>query len=159
MFTRNLKSAKNFHFSTYKNFSNNHSEIVIIGAGTGGISLAKQILRNNIVNPNKLTIFDPSKIHHYQPSWTQIGGLPNKLNLVKKSVFEIEDLIGEDSNIKFQNVGIRELDPDNNLLKDENGEEWTYDQLIVACGIKINHNSIPGFYNKKIFLYTYIYLI
>jgi NADPH-dependent 2,4-dienoyl-CoA reductase/sulfur reductase-like enzyme len=41
----------------------------------------------------------------------------------------------------------KEINPDNNILIDENGDKWTYDKLIVSCGITVNHDSIPG---KKI---------
>lgn len=146
MFARNLKInkiSKKFSLSAYKTFAK-HSSIIIIGAGTGGVSLAKQLNKQkDKLNINNITIFDPSKIHHYQPGWTQIGGIPGIINSVSKTVFDTSSLL-KDKGIEFQNVAVKELDPDNNLIKDANGEEWKYDQLIVACGIKIIHNSIPG---------------
>lgn len=146
MFTRSSKFNRNFYFSLHKNFSQK-SNIIIIGAGTGGVSLAKQLALSPNFDPNDITIFDPSKTHHYQPGWTKIAGLPNKMDLVEKSKFNVEELLDTNKNgsrFNFQNVAVKSLDPDNNRLEDENGEEWTYDQLIVSCGIKVNHDSIPG---------------
>ena len=145
MFTKH-KLVKSFHFSAFRNFAQK-SKIIIIGAGTGGITTAKQLVNNGVTNKKDITIFDPSSIHHYQPGWTKIAGIPNKMNLVEKSVFDIKKLLdikNKRSNYNFQNVAVKEIDPDNNSLIDENGEEWNYDQLIVTCGIKVNHDSIPG---------------
>jgi len=147
MFGRHFKQIKNFHFSVNKTFAK-HSDVIIIGGGTGGIAMAKQ-LPNIGIKKEQITIFDPSEIHHYQPSWTIIGGLAKQKGFLSKSSFQIKKLLGKDYN--FQNTGIKELNPENNSLIDEKGEKWTYHQLIVSCGIKVKYDSIPGI------LYFYIF--
>ena len=46
----------------------NHYQILIIGGGNAGLSVASQLLqkRSNL----KIGIVDPSEKHYYQPAWT-----------------------------------------------------------------------------------------
>jgi 2-polyprenyl-6-methoxyphenol hydroxylase-like FAD-dependent oxidoreductase len=48
-----------------------HHQIVIIGGGNAGISLAAQLLRKN--RQLDIAIIDPSEKHYYQPAWTLVG--------------------------------------------------------------------------------------
>jgi len=48
--------------------------VAVIGAGAGGMGLQAQMIRQGVVQANKITIFDPSKEHHYQPAYTMVGG-------------------------------------------------------------------------------------
>lgn len=47
-------------------------QIVIVGAGTGGIMTAAQLLRKD--KNLEIAIIDPSETHVYQPAWTLVGG-------------------------------------------------------------------------------------
>ncbi len=49
----------------------NHFQILIIGGGNSGISVASQLLhkRSNLT----IGIVDPSEKHYYQPAWTLVG--------------------------------------------------------------------------------------
>jgi sulfide:quinone oxidoreductase len=49
----------------------NHYQILIIGAGNAGISVASQLLHKKS-NLN-IAIIDPSEKHYYQPAWTLVG--------------------------------------------------------------------------------------
>jgi NADPH-dependent 2,4-dienoyl-CoA reductase/sulfur reductase-like enzyme len=102
-------------------------------------------IRINGVKGKDITIFDPAKVHHYQPGWTKIGGgvitsdyIIN--NVMQKPMSELTKGLG------FENMTVKEIKPDENAIITENGEKWTYEQLIVAAGLKVNLNSIPGFY-------------
>lgn len=49
----------------------NHHQIVIVGGGNAGISVASQLLRKN--KSLDIAIVDPSDKHYYQPAWTLVG--------------------------------------------------------------------------------------
>ena len=53
------------------NMKNKH-QIVIVGGGNGGITVAAQLLRKN--KSLDIAIIDPSDSHYYQPAWTMVGG-------------------------------------------------------------------------------------
>ena len=46
-------------------------QIVIIGGGNAGISVAAQLLRKN--KQLDISIIDPASKHYYQPAWTLVG--------------------------------------------------------------------------------------
>src|SRR5512143_2412153 len=60
-----------------------HYQILIIGGGTAGITVAAQLLRRN---PQlDIGILEPSDKHYYQPGWTFVGaGLSNISETVRE---------------------------------------------------------------------------
>jgi sulfide:quinone oxidoreductase len=46
-------------------------EILIIGGGTAGITVAARLLRKG---HRDVAIIEPSDTHYYQPLWTLVGG-------------------------------------------------------------------------------------
>lgn len=50
-----------------------HSKVVVVGAGTGGLTVAAQLLRKAPYLKDNITIIDPSENHYYQPLFTLIG--------------------------------------------------------------------------------------
>lgn len=50
-----------------------HSKFCVLGAGTGGINVASQLLRQKNIRGADIRIFDPSPYHYYQPGWTMVG--------------------------------------------------------------------------------------
>lgn len=121
-----------------------HSKVIIIGAGTGGISTANQLIQGKNFKNTDITIFDPNTIHYYQPGFTKIAGLPGMdKKLAKHITYDMKDIT---KNFNFKNFAVKEFDPENNAIIDEQGEKWTYDNLIVAAGLKTNLDSIPGMF-------------
>ena len=49
----------------------NHYQILIIGGGNAGLSVASQLLRKR--SSLQIAIVDPSEKHYYQPAWTLVG--------------------------------------------------------------------------------------
>ena len=49
----------------------NHFQILMVGGGNAGISVAAQLLRKD--NTLDIGIIDPSEKHYYQPAWTLVG--------------------------------------------------------------------------------------
>ncbi|UPL00160.1 hypothetical protein LCI18_011094 [Fusarium solani-melongenae] len=114
-------------------------KVVIIGAGSAGITISHQLLRTGKFAQDDIAVVDPAQWHHYQPGWTLVGaGLKNKEDL-KSS---LPDLV--DPKFKFYNVGVEGLAPEENSVKLADGKKISYDHLVVAPGIKINYDSIKG---------------
>jgi NADH dehydrogenase FAD-containing subunit len=48
-----------------------HVSILVVGAGTAGISVAARL--RNLANAPEVALLDPSEHHYYQPLWTMVG--------------------------------------------------------------------------------------
>lgn len=119
-----------------------HSKFLIIGAGTGGLSVAGQLVLNKVVaDPKEITIVDPSLIHYYQPGFTKVGG--GVYPISAGSLIEY-DTINLTKKYKFINEEAKQVLPGQNKVITNSGEELTYDMLILSPGLKVNFEIIPG---------------
>ncbi len=114
-----------------------HYQILIIGGGNAGISVASQLLIKN----SKLNIglIDPSDKHYYQPAWTLVGG----------GVFDVNKTERPESSVIPKGVewikeSVAAFSPDNNSVSLSNNESITYDYLVVAPGIQLNWKDVKG---------------
>lgn len=112
-------------------------QIVIVGAGSAGLSVASMLLNKN--SDLDVCIIDKAEKHYYQPLWTLVGA----------GVFEKEETEREQADfIPYGATWIKDFvasfDPDKNLVKTQGGQEVEYDYLVVAGGIQIDWDKIPG---------------
>src|SRR5581483_7987024 len=114
-----------------------HHQVVIVGGGNAGISVAAQLkLKDKNLD---IAIIDPADKHYYQPAWTLVGaGVFNILKTVRNEA----DVIPKGVTwLKKKAVG---FDPENNKVLLDNNEEVNYEYLIVAPGIQLNWDEIKG---------------
>lgn len=114
-----------------------HYQILIIGGGNAGISVAAQFLRKNA--KLDIAIVEPSEKHYYQPGWTLVGG----------GVFVINSTVRNEADyippkVKWIKDSADQFDPDNNLVITRSGNHITYDYMVVCCGIQLDWDSIKG---------------
>lgn len=114
-----------------------HSDVLIIGAGAAGISVAARLLQ--APNPPEVTLLDPATKHYYQPLWTLVGAgvMPRE-----ESEREQADFIPPGANW-IQEAATR-IDPEENRVTTEGGRVLSYDYLVVCPGIQIHWDGIPG---------------
>jgi len=114
-----------------------HHKILIIGGGTAGITVAARLARK--ITGGDIAIIEPSDKHYYQPMWTLVGGgiFPKK-----RSEHEEAGLIPKD--VTWIRDAVTAFEPDGNRVHTRDGKSVTYDWLVVAPGIQINWNKIPG---------------
>lgn len=114
-----------------------HHQIVIVGAGTAGLTVAARLRR---ANPTcDVAILDPSDRHYYQPLWTLVGGGEAR----KESTVRSQQSVIP-AGAKWIRDAVLEFDPDHNCVLTRDGLRVTYDFLIVAAGIQIDWDRIPG---------------
>jgi len=114
-----------------------HFQVLIVGGGSAGLTVASQLA--NKINPEGIAIVDPAAKHYYQPLWTLIGaGVFPK----EESEREQADFIPAGSTWIKEKV--ESFEPTTNQIKLENGDQLSYDVLVVAAGIQIDWDKIPG---------------
>ncbi|MGE6490234.1 FAD-dependent oxidoreductase [Exiguobacterium sp. NPDC077395] len=116
-----------------------HYRVVIVGAGTGGISVAARLLREKHHLKDEILLIDPATTHYYQPLWTLVGA-----GIVKKeeSARPMDSLIPDGA--KWLQDHVTTFDPENNQVETSSHGKIYYDFLIVSPGIEIDWGRIKG---------------
>jgi sulfide:quinone oxidoreductase len=113
------------------------ARIVIAGAGAAGLAAASQLARQ--LDGAKIILIDARKEHLYQPGFTLVaGGIKPKDYVVSAT----RDYVP--AGVELIEERIKEFDPDGKKVVTESGKPVPYDFLIVATGLKLDYDSIPG---------------
>jgi len=112
-------------------------QIVIVGGGTGGIAVASHLLKE-LDNPD-IAIIEPSDTHYYQPGWTFVGG---GIIEAAKTARPMSKIIP--AGVKWIQDSVATINPEENSLATAAEKQISYDYLVMAPGIKIDWDSIPG---------------
>jgi NADH dehydrogenase len=108
----------------------NTPHIVIIGAGFGGLNVARQL--RNI--PVQITLIDKQNYHLFQPLLYQVaiaGLLPSQIAYPLRTIFR------KQKNITFQLGEVMEINLAGRYVR-MNGSVIAYDYLVIAVGAETN---------------------
>ncbi|WP_139492103.1 FAD/NAD(P)-binding oxidoreductase [Brevibacillus dissolubilis] len=116
-----------------------HYKVVIVGAGTAGISVAARLVRASGELRGQVAVIDPATMHYYQPLWTLAGG-----GAVKKETSgrQMASLIPDGA--VWRKEAVSTFHPEENSVITSSGEKLTYEYLVVAAGIQINWDGVKG---------------
>ena len=106
-----------------------HHQIVIVGGGTAGITVAAQLTRGWFQRRD-VAVIEPSDKHYYQPLWTMVGA-----GLAKKDVTERTEASVIPRGVTWLRDAVVEFIPEQNMLQTRDGKTVTYDWLIVGAGL------------------------
>jgi sulfide:quinone oxidoreductase len=112
-------------------------DVLIIGGGTGGITVAAQLL-NQEAAP-KITIVDPATTHDYQPIWTLVGGGVFPREVSRRSMADVMP-----RGVTWIRDRVTAFLPDKNEVQTEGGKSLKYNELVVAAGIQLNWDAVKG---------------
>lgn len=112
-------------------------EVVIVGAGAGGIAAAASLKARK---PGlEIAIIDPADIHYYQPGWTMVGG----------GIFEpaqtsrtMGSLIPQ--GVHWIQAAVAAFEPENNAIILDGCRVVKYTRLIVCPGLKLDWTKVEG---------------
>lgn len=112
-------------------------DVVIVGGGTAGITVAAQLRRHR---PNlKIAIFDDAERHWYQPLWTLVGA---GISTLAESGRPMSAVIP--AGCTWIQKKILSFSPDKNEVTAVGNQTYSYKYLVVAPGIQINWHLIRG---------------
>lgn len=114
----------------------NHHQIVIVGGGNAGISVAAQLLRKN--NKLDIAIIDPSEKHYYQPAWTLVGSGVFDINKTERNEADVMP-----KNTTWIKESVQSFNPEYNTITTDAGT-YTYDYMVVCPGIQLNWSAVKG---------------
>lgn len=112
-------------------------DVVIVGAGTAGVSVATSLLnRDSSLN---IVLVDPAQTHDYQAAWTLVGAGEFEAIHTRKPMADVIP-----KGVRWLAQAVASFQPDENQLTLADGSVLTYSQLVVCPGLKLNWGAIEG---------------
>ena len=114
-----------------------HYQILIIGGGTGGLTVAARLKNENV--SFDVGLIEPSEKHYYQPLWTLVGG-----GVFTKESTERNEADYMPEGVDWIKDYAETFLPEENKLVLKSGKTLTYDYLVVSPGIQLDWNKVKG---------------
>lgn len=111
-------------------------EVVIIGGGNGGVSLAARLKRYGVQD---IAIIEPKEHHLYQPLFSHIAGGRAQVKEAVRSQESVTPMGVAWIKDKAANV-----DAKANSVTLASGSEVTYEHLVLCPGLQYNWDAVPG---------------
>ncbi len=115
------------------------ADIVILGAGIGGLPMAYD-LKKNVGSGDNITVISNNPYFQFTPSnpWAGVGWRK------KKDVTIDLAPVLKQHGINFLADGVNKLAPEDNKVVLESGKEVSYDYLVIATGPELAFDEIEG---------------
>lgn len=113
-----------------------HHKIVIVGGGTAGVTVAARLRR---AGEDDVAVIEPSDTHWYQPLWTLVGGGIVDAATTRRPMADVLP-----RGVRWIQDRVALVDPDSKSIETEGGIRVGYDFAVVAPGIELNWEGIPG---------------
>lgn len=114
-----------------------HHRVLIVGGGSGGLTVAARLAK--ALKGASIGVIDPSDKHYYQPYWTLVGG-----GVAKKEVTERDQASLIPNGVHWHHDAATVFLPEENAVLTAAGKRLSYDYLVVAPGIQLDWDKIPG---------------
>lgn len=115
------------------------ADIVVLGAGLGGVIAAYEI-KEKLRGKDRLTLISKGDVYHFVPSnpWVAVSWRKRKSIEVKLPP------IMRQKGIQFTGVGAKRVHPNENRVELEDGAFVPYDYLVIATGPDLAFDEITG---------------
>lgn len=113
-----------------------HHDVLIVGGGNAGISLAAKLRRDGC---RDVAVVDPKRTHEYRPllSWVA-GGFATLDDLRRPQADVIPD------GVRWYPDRVVAVEPERSLVRLAGGEEITCTDLVVCPGSQVDWDAVPG---------------
>jgi len=113
--------------------------IVVLGAGTGGTLTANRLRRVYDAADVEIVVVDQDDRHVYQPGLLFVPfGLADREEIVRSRHRQLH------GGIDYVQSAIDHVDIESNRVHLENGDDWSYDVLVVATGATLQPEETEG---------------
>ncbi|GAC1341108.1 MAG: FAD/NAD(P)-binding oxidoreductase [Candidatus Dormibacteria bacterium] len=113
-----------------------HHRVLIIGGGSAGISVAARLGNAGLTD---VAVIEPADTHYYQPLWTLVGGGRAPIGESARPEARVMP-----KGARWIHDSAVEIDPDAQVVSLRSGDTVGYDFLVVAPGIQLDWDRIPG---------------
>lgn len=116
--------------------SSRHHEVIIVGGGTAGITVAARLRRAGV---DDIAVVEPSADHYYQPLWTLVGG--GRAGVSASMRPEAKVIPG---GVTWIREAAAEVDPGAQTVTTAAGEALHYGHLVMAPGNQLDFDKVAG---------------
>ncbi len=113
------------------------ARIVVAGAGAAGLAAASRLADQ--LDGARIIVIDARKEHLYQPGFTLVAAGIKPSSYVVSTTREYLP-----AGVELVEERVAEFDPEGNRVVTDSGKAFDYDYLIVATGLILDYDSIPG---------------
>ena len=113
-----------------------HYEVLIIGGGNAGVSLAARLHRYGVKD---VAVVEPEDHHYYQPLFSHIAGgraKASEATRLQRSVIP--------QGVEWIRDGAVGIDPASNTVSLASGRQLGFAHLVVCPGLQLDWDKIPG---------------
>ena len=113
-----------------------HYEVLIIGGGNAGVSLAARLHRYGVKD---VAVVEPEDHHYYQPLFSHIAGgraKASEATRLQRSVIP--------QGVEWIRDGAVGIDPASNTVSLASGRQLGFAHLVVCPGMQLDWDKIPG---------------
>ncbi len=112
-------------------------DIVIIGGGAAGISVASSLMARR--SGLEIAVIDPADIHYYQPGWTMVGGGVFDASTTAQTMGSLIP-----KGVHWIKAAVAAFEPQDDAVILDGCRVVKYGRLIVCPGLKLDWNRIDG---------------
>lgn len=113
-----------------------HHDVVIVGGGNAGISLAARLLRDGC---RDVAVVEPKDVHHYRPLLSYVAGGQATLDDLRRPQVEV---MPRDAHwYRDRATGV---DPQASLVHLADGTTLSYGDVVVCPGSQVDWDAVPG---------------
>jgi sulfide:quinone oxidoreductase len=114
------------------------AKVVVLGGGVGG-TLAANLLAKELGHDGKVSVVDPTGMHHYQPGYLYVAlGQANGRWLVRDERTLLR------RNVDLVVEGAASIDAEAGTVQLERGGRLDWDYLVLATGARLVPDQVPG---------------
>jgi NADH dehydrogenase len=124
-----------------------YPHVVIVGAGFGGLGVAEQLAHV----PVHVTLIDRHNYHTFQPLLYQVA--TSLLNAEDVGA-PVRSIFRSQENVNFRLGTVNGINVPEQKIQVDDGEEISYDYLVLAGGATVNYFGTPGAAEHAFPLYT-----
>jgi len=117
---------------------NGRHQVVIIGGGTAGITVAASLQRHAGKSLD-IAIIEPAEFHYYQPAWTLVGAGAYSLEKTRRKVSSLVP-----SGVTLITDFAASFNPETNEVVLRSNATVGYDYLVVCPGVALDWKKIEG---------------
>jgi sulfide:quinone oxidoreductase len=113
-----------------------HHRVVIVGGGSGGVSVAARLLRSGV---DDVALVEPSARHYYQPLWTLVGAGVVRASQTARPARRVLP-----RGLRWVQDRAADIDAHARVVTTASGVRLSYELLVVAVGLQLDWDATPG---------------